>query len=93
VIFDDLEYAEGELETVKGTIATSWRKVKGTVELQVTVPGNSQATVYIPSRKPESIREGGRSIAGIQDIRKLSVIDGYVVVQVGSGTYHFRSAF
>ncbi len=93
VILDDLDFVEGELNTVKGKIKTAWKKEKSSIELQITVPGNTLATVYVPSHNTKSIREGNRSISRIQDIKLLSVEDEYSVFQVGSGSYQFRSGY
>lgn len=61
-IFKDLEYAEGSLETVKGLVKVSWRKKGSRIYLDVTVPANTTATVYVPSardREGYSLQEVG----------------------------------
>ena len=47
-IFDELDFAEGELQTVKGTIRSAWRKKGRTLTLDVTIPAGTSATVWIP---------------------------------------------
>ena len=48
-IFDELDFAEGELQTVKGTIRSAWRKKGRTLTLDVTIPAGTSATVWIPN--------------------------------------------
>jgi hypothetical protein len=40
-ILTDLDFAEGEFDSVKGKIKSAWRKEKGSVYLTVTIPANS----------------------------------------------------
>ncbi|MBQ0145079.1 MAG: family 78 glycoside hydrolase catalytic domain [Bacteroidales bacterium] len=58
-IFDELDFAEGELETVKGTIKSAWHKKGRSLTLDVTIPANSTATVWIPSAKGYTAKEVG----------------------------------
>ncbi len=90
-ILNDLTFAEGELKTIKGIIKSAWKKEKGSVYLDITVPCNSLATVYVPSKNIKSITEGKRSIRNNKEIKFMYARDNYAVYEVGSGTYHFKS--
>jgi alpha-L-rhamnosidase len=91
IIFYDLNFAEGELNTVKGLIKSSWRKDAGFIYMDVTVPGNSTAVVYVPTKNIEGITEGNHRTASVNVMKFLRMENGYAVFQVGSGTYHFKS--
>jgi len=69
-----------------GQIASSWHTSGNQIEMQVEVPPNTTAIVYIPTRAPSSIREGGRP-----STRKMTLDDGYCVIAVGSGSYQFQA--
>lgn len=58
-IFNELNHAEGQLKTVKGIIKVSWKKQKKTLLLDVTIPANSKATVYLPSGNGYTSKEVG----------------------------------
>lgn len=58
-IFEDLDFAEGELQTMKGLIRSSWTKKGRTLHLDVTIPANTRATVFIPSSKGGKIQVVG----------------------------------
>jgi alpha-L-rhamnosidase len=90
-----LAYATGTVPTPHGPVEVGWRRPatpNGLLELDVTVPANTTATILVPARSVASVREGGRSLrrrAGVSS----AVIDGaYVAVTVGSGTYRFTSS-
>jgi alpha-L-rhamnosidase len=96
----DLDWASASVETVRGTVACTWKRSPGTINLDVTVPVNSTATVVIP--KPEEatdllVREGegviwekGKYAAGVPGVSGASQGDGGdIAIEVGSGDYSF----
>jgi alpha-L-rhamnosidase len=90
-IINELNYAEGEYNSVKGVIKSSWKKESGSINLNITVPGNSTATVFIPTKKMNSITESGQRIGRMKEIKFLYSEEGYAVYEVNSGTYKFKS--
>jgi alpha-L-rhamnosidase len=89
-IIKDLEFAEGEYNSVKGLIKSAWKKSQGTIMLDITVPENSVANVFIPAKNFEKITEGGASVNQIKQVKFLRKEDQSYVFEVGSGTYHFQ---
>jgi alpha-L-rhamnosidase len=57
--------------------------------MDVEVPVNTNATVYIPARRVESVKEGDLAITAVPDIKVVGAENGYVAVYLGSGSYHF----
>jgi alpha-L-rhamnosidase len=90
VIFNDLTFAEGELNTVKGVIKSAWRKNGNELSFRVTVPGNTKAIVYVPAQSEKSVSENGKPVGKITGIRFLRKENGYVVLEAGSGNYQFK---
>jgi alpha-L-rhamnosidase len=81
----DLTYAKGFYRSVRGEIRSSWRKENGRMVLQVTIPVNTKAEIWIPAKENATITEGGKTV-------KISRYEnGYAVVETGSGTYEFVS--
>jgi alpha-L-rhamnosidase len=91
VIFNDLDFAEGELKTVKGVIKSAWKKKEGTLSMDVTIPANTTARIYIPLKKSKAIFESGRKIGEINEIVPVGKENGYEIFLVGSGEYHFKT--
>ena len=100
------EMVSYSLETVRGVITSEWIKEKNNYELNVTIPVNSKAKVYIPTfgLSGFSISEGenilwdnGLIITNSKEI-SFDKLDGeypsatnYVVFNIGSGTYIFEA--
>lgn len=90
-VISDLDFAEGEFISVKGIIKSAWRKESGSIYLDVTIPGNSTATVFIPTKNIKSITESNQNIDLVNEVKFLRTEDKNAVYNVGSGTYHFKS--
>jgi len=90
VIFEELDFAEGELNTVKGLIKTSWRKQGKQLIIELTIPANTLAKLYLPAKKLNDINESGKFVTRNNEIKLLNVETGNVILEVGSGTYRFN---
>jgi alpha-L-rhamnosidase len=92
-ILGSLTQVSAEMETIYGQILVSWQlSTDGDYSLEVTVPPNSQATIFIPAADSDNLTESGVSLELAHEVKvlDLAIID-YVVCEVNSGTYHFRS--
>ena len=87
-----MTYAKASLQSIRGHIASEWhRKPNGTFTLDITVPANTYATVFIPSRNPSKITESGVPVMKSKGINGFSASKVEAVLEVGSGTYHFKT--
>ena len=86
-----LEHVSATYESVRGRVASAWRKTPSGLALDVTVPANATAEVHVPASGPASVREGGRLAGEADGVRFQRMIDGRAVYAVGSGEYHFLS--
>ena len=87
-----LTYARGSYESHYGAIASEWRVEDGQFRLTVTIPANTNATVYVPCPEPAGVSEGGQPLEQAAGVHLIGQEDGYSVVAVGSGTYSFTCA-
>ncbi len=96
----DLNWASGTVNTVRGTVSSSWTHGSDSIALNVEIPVNSDAQVVIPSDPAMTevvIREGeqviwekGRFVPGTPGITGGKADRGRFVFDVGSGRYAFR---
>jgi alpha-L-rhamnosidase len=84
-----LTHAAASLETYYGKLACSWKIEGDLLDMKVEVPSNTTCTVYIPAREINQVTEGGKPLGVIKDIKVKGTEDNYVVLNVGSGKYHF----
>ena len=84
-------YAKASYESIHGQVKSSWEIKDGTFTLNVTIPANTKATVYVPAKDAESVTESGRPAAGSEGVKFLQMEAGRAVYEVGSGNYVFVS--
>ncbi len=87
----NLQNASADYETNYGNISSHWKLDSGNLLLDVEIPANTTATIYIPANNGGTVTESGKPIATEPDIKMADPETGYVVVNVGSGMYHFSA--
>ena len=90
-IVGNVTWAKGSYDSVRGRIYCSWEKRGERLKLRVVIPVNTTATVFLPADSVDSIREGGRNLAGAVGVRLLRWEAGRTVLAVVSGRYDFES--
>ena len=86
---DSLDYVNASTNTLRGNIISSWRKTENGLELNVEVPFNCKATVYLPIHEKKPIFESGLELDTLNGIKMISEVEGYKIIEVGSGNFHF----
>ncbi|MFH1717237.1 MAG: family 78 glycoside hydrolase catalytic domain, partial [Planctomycetota bacterium] len=56
----EITHAKASYESIHGRIVSDWRLSNGTFTLNVTIPANTTATVYVPAGSLDSVTESGR---------------------------------
>jgi alpha-L-rhamnosidase len=72
-------------------IASSWTVKDGVFTLDVTIPANTTATVYVPAASAAVVQESGKPTSEAKTLRLLRAEAGEAVFEVQSGTYHFTA--
>jgi len=84
-------HASATLETPYGRAAAGWRVSEDGLEIKVTAPPNTEASVYVPAGSADEVTEGGKPLHQVEGVVGVSVEDGQVRVDVKAGTYKFMS--
>ena len=82
-------YASASLQTYYGKLSNAWKIESNMLAMDVEIPANTTATVYVPAASADAITESGKALSSATEIKIISYDDGYVVLQLGSGVYHF----
>lgn len=88
-VVGDVTTAVATYESAYGMIKTDWKKEGDRFTLQVTVPVNTTAAVYLPTGNANHIREGSKPINGDRNIIILGNEKGATKLKIGSGSYRF----
>jgi alpha-L-rhamnosidase len=72
-------------------VSSSWAVKGRNFHLEIEIPVNTTARVYVPAAEKESVKEGGRQAVEVRGIKFLGMKNEYEVLAVGSGVYSFDS--
>ena len=87
----DVTWAKATYHSANGTIASSWKRAGERFTLELTIPPNTTATVYIPAKDATSLTESGAAIAEARGVRDVHMEQGTALCEVVSGRYAFGS--
>jgi alpha-L-rhamnosidase len=86
-----LTWAKASLRSIHGPIASSWAVKDGVFTLDITIPANTTATVYVPAAGADAVRESGKLAAEAEGVKFVRAENGEAVYEVQSGSYKFTS--
>ena len=90
----EVKWAKGHLATPQGPVGVDWNVEGDSLTVEVNVPVNSTATLILPDDY-EEIRESEETVWGkdkfnsVTGISDIQIMEGKVVIELPSGTYHF----
>jgi alpha-L-rhamnosidase len=87
----NLTFARAETESLFGPIISHWEKRDGRTELNVTIPVNTTATVYVPATDVKNVTESGVAVRRAKGVKFLRMEGRAAVLQLQSGVYQFIS--
>jgi alpha-L-rhamnosidase len=79
----DITSAKAKYHCPYGLIVSDWRKQGISFDLEVEVPANTIATVYLPADRSSVVKESDKKI------KNMMYKNGKAVIKLGSGIYHF----
>ncbi len=89
---DGVTWVECHHDSPYGRIVSNWKRNGDQLAMDVTIPANSTATVYVPARKASDVRESGRNISEVTGVKFVKMEKGRAIYEIGSGTYQFTSS-
>ena len=86
----ELRSAEGHHDCIHGRIVVAWRRDGTRCELDLRVPPNTRAQVYLPAEDERGIREGGGELPQAEGVRGIIAAGQGIRLEVLSGSYRFE---
>jgi alpha-L-rhamnosidase len=91
-IVGDVTWVKAHHDSIHGRIVSNWRREGGKLTMEVTIPANTTATVFVPAQDAASVTESGKPASQTSGVTFLRMENNVAVYVVGSGTYRFQSA-
>lgn len=86
-----LRWAKGTYHSIRGPIRSEWRLDGKDLTLNVSVPANTTATLYLPASDAATVTEGGKPAAQAEGVKFVRMEGTTAVYELGSGSYEFVS--
>ena len=91
-VVGDLTWVTAHYDSIYGRIGSAWKREGDLLSMDITIPANTSATVYVPAAGAARVTESGKPAAQTQGVKFLRLENGAAVYEVGSGVYKFRSS-
>jgi alpha-L-rhamnosidase len=89
-LLEGLTHAEGKNETIRGPVSSKWKIEAGKFTLEVEVPFNTSALVYVPGNQTAELFESGVAAKDADGVEYLGYVNGSHQLKVHSGKYKFN---
>ncbi|BCM93530.1 hypothetical protein IAD21_05421 [Abditibacteriota bacterium] len=90
-VVGDLTHAQATYNSPYGPIISNWKRTDGKLILNISIPANTTATVYLPTKDAAHITESGKAVGQSVGVKFLRMEKSSAVYVVGSGTYDFAA--
>ncbi len=90
-VVGDLAWVRTSHQGPYGLIRSDWRREGKRLMMEVAVPPNSAATIFVPSVEASGVMEGGTSCSRAKGVTFLRTEPSRTVLDVASGEYAFES--
>ena len=92
-IVGDVTWVKCHHDSAYGRIVSDWNREGDKLTMDVTIPANTTATVYVPAKDAAKVAESGKPAAKAEGVKFLRMEASAAVYAVRSGTYRFQSTF
>jgi alpha-L-rhamnosidase len=87
---EPIDWVKAHYDSIHGRIAVEWRNAPRQFDLQVAIPPNTTATVFLPAGRDSRILEGGQPLAAVPSVKFHGMEHDRAVLKIGSGFYQFE---
>jgi alpha-L-rhamnosidase len=91
VMCGDLDFVKADYTSFYGDIKSEWKIEDNNLEMILSIPANTSATVFVPALKKEWVTESGKKPENQAGIKFLRMEKSAAVYKIGSGSYGFAS--
>jgi len=87
----DITWVKCSYDSIHGRIVSNWKRDGTKLAMEVTIPINTTATVYVPAKDEAGVTESGKPAEKAAGVKFLRMENGAAVYEVKSGYYSFKS--
>ena len=92
-VVGDITWVKCHYDSPYGKIVSNWKREGEKLTMEVVIPPNSTATIFVPAKDATSVTESGKPAGEAKGVKFLRIENHAAVYAVGSGNYQFQSQF
>lgn len=90
-IVKNVDWVKCSYKSPHGTIVSNWKRESDKLTMEVTIPANTTATVYVPAKDAAGVTESDLPAVNAKGVKFLRMENNSAIYAVGSGAYRFQS--
>lgn len=90
-VVGELNWVKAHHDSPYGRISVAWKRKGARFALELTVPPNTTATVYMPTSQANKVTESGKPASDAMGVKPQPTEAGRAVFEVQAGRYRFSS--
>jgi len=90
-IVGDLTWVNCGYDSAHARIVSNWKRDGSKLTMDVTIPPNTTALVYVPAKDESGVTESGKPASKADGVKFLRMESNTAAYAVGAGTYQFQS--
>ncbi len=90
-IVGDLKWVKCSYDSNYGPIVSHWKCEDSKLTMDVVIPPNTSARIFVPARDKSAVTESGKPAGSSPGVKFLRMESGAAVYAVSSGAYQFQS--
>jgi alpha-L-rhamnosidase len=87
----DVTWVKAHHDSIHGRIVSHWRRDADKLRMDVTIPANTTASVYVPATDADTVTESGKPASRADGVKFLRFEKRVAVFEVGGGKFQFQS--
>ena len=89
---EKIKKAKCEYNSIHGKISTNWILNKKTFKLNVEIPANTTAKIYVLAKSADKVEESRKTVVKNKNLKFIEMDNKFAVFSAGSGKYKFTSS-
>lgn len=90
-VVGDLAWVKCGSDSLYGHIVSNWKREGAKLTMEVAVPPNTTATVFVPARDADAVTESGTPARAAPGVKFLRMEKDRAAFEVSAGSYEFSS--
>ncbi|HYW44803.1 MAG TPA: glycoside hydrolase family 78 protein [Bryobacteraceae bacterium] len=86
-----LSFVKTSHKSMYGLIVSQWKRERGRLVMDVTIPANTTASVWVPAKEGAGVTEGGAPASAARGVKFIRMEDDRAVFEVQPGSYSFAA--